>query len=82
MKNGMLRHVALVKTGVSEEISASIIRVTRFGELDTLAVINNRCTLQRMFLSSSETSVPTRSTRRNVPEDAILHSHRPENFKS
>jgi hypothetical protein len=32
---GMLRRVALVRTDVSEEPSASIIRVTRIGELRT-----------------------------------------------
>jgi hypothetical protein len=31
---------------------------------------------------SSETSVLTRATRRNKPEDTILHSHRRENLKS
>jgi hypothetical protein len=33
--SGMLRHVALVQTDVSEELSASFIRVTRIGELGT-----------------------------------------------
>jgi hypothetical protein len=64
----MLRRVALVRTDVSEELSASI-KMTRIGELGTtLAVTSNR--------------VLTRATRRNIPEDAILHSHRRENLKS
>jgi hypothetical protein len=44
--SGMLSRVTLVITDVSEELSASIIRVTRIGELGTtLAVTSNRRTL-------------------------------------
>jgi hypothetical protein len=44
----MLLRVALVRTGVSEELSASIIRETRIGELGTLAVTSNRCTMRNI----------------------------------
>jgi hypothetical protein len=44
----MLRRVAVVRTDVLEELSASIIRVTRFGEPGTtLAGTRNRRTLRR-----------------------------------
>jgi hypothetical protein len=43
LSSGVLRRVALVRTDVSEELSASIIRVTKIGELGTtLAVTSNR----------------------------------------
>jgi hypothetical protein len=40
--SGILCRVAPVTTDVSEERSAYIIRVTRIGELGTLAVSSNR----------------------------------------
>jgi hypothetical protein len=49
----MLPHVALVRTDVSEERIARIIRVTRIGELGTtLAVTSNRRRLRRENLKS------------------------------
>jgi hypothetical protein len=79
----MLRRVALVRTDVSEELSASFIRVTKIGELGkTLAVTSSPIVTLMEALSSSKTSVLTRFSNRNIPEDIILHSHRRENLKS
>jgi hypothetical protein len=66
--------VALVRTDVSAEPSASFIRVTRIGELGTtLAVTSNRRTLRRNVVSYKS---------HMASESAILHSHRRENLKS
>jgi hypothetical protein len=52
VSSGMLRRVALVRTDVSEDLSASFIRVTRICELGkTLAVTSNRRTLRRLHIS-------------------------------
>jgi hypothetical protein len=49
MSSGMLLRVALVITDVSEDLSASFIRVTTIGELGTtLDVTNNRRTLREI----------------------------------
>jgi hypothetical protein len=78
--SGMLRRVALVRTDVSDELNASIISVTRIGELGTTLVTDNSVpsspilvTLMMEAISSSETSVLSSATRRSIPEDAILH---------
>jgi hypothetical protein len=65
--SGMLRLVALVRTDVSEELSASFIRVTRIGELGTtLAVTSNRHML--VFLRSVRRLLVTASV---VPSSQI-----------
>jgi hypothetical protein len=52
--SGMLRRVALVRTHVSEEFSASFIGATRIGELGTtVAVTSNRSSVRRLLVTAS-----------------------------
>jgi hypothetical protein len=79
---GMLRYVSHVRTDISEERSASIIRVTRIGELRSMCrmLVNANIvpsspilvTLMMEALLSSGTLVLTRATQHNDPEDGIL----------
>jgi hypothetical protein len=65
MKNGIFWDgicVDLVRTDISDELSASIIRVTRIGKLGTLAVTSNRRKVRRntkvsLCISSQRASV-------------------------
>jgi hypothetical protein len=63
----MLCRVDLVRTDDSEAYSASIVKVTRIGELGTTLQISS---YQRTLRSNT------------IPEDRILHSHSRENLKS
>jgi hypothetical protein len=57
--SGILRRLALVRTDVSEEIIASIIRVTKIGEIGTTLAVTSNSVLRCL-----ETS--------NVPSSQIL----------
>jgi hypothetical protein len=71
--SGILRRVALVRTGVSVFLRS----VRQF--LVTASVVPSSpilVTLMKEALSSSETLILTRPTQRNISEDAILHFKR------
>jgi hypothetical protein len=68
VSSGMLRRVALERTDVSEELSVRRLLVAASVVPSSPILV----TLMREALGSSEISVLTRATRRNIPEDTIL----------
>jgi hypothetical protein len=51
--SGMLRRVDLVRTDVSEELSASFIGVTKIGELGATLVLTSNRSVQRLLVTAS-----------------------------
>jgi hypothetical protein len=93
LSSGMLQRVVLVRTDVLEQCITSMIRVTIKARnissvlwlLVTVKVVPDSpilVTLMMEVIHTSKTTILTRVTQHNIPEDNILHSHYCENFKS
>jgi hypothetical protein len=88
----MLRRVAVIIADVSEERIAYIIKATRIVErtltvrlLVTAGIAASSPILVIPMMEaiySFETPILTRVTRRNSPEDGVLHNHRSEDLGS
>jgi hypothetical protein len=70
VSSGMLRRVVIVRTDVSEELSASFIRVTRIGELGTTLAVTSRLKQRQRHIRLQH---PDKSA---VAEHSIDQGHR------
>jgi hypothetical protein len=79
VSSGMLRRVALVRTETCNNVRCVRRLLVAACVVPSSPIL---VTLVKEVPDSSETSVLTRSTRRNIPEGTILYSHHRENLKS
>jgi hypothetical protein len=79
VSSGMLRRVALVRTDVSEELSACFIRVTRISELGTTLAVTNTLRRNQVFLRSVRRLLVTANV---VPSSPILVTLMKEGLRS
>jgi hypothetical protein len=77
--SGMLRRVALLRTGGSQELSSVRRLLVTANVVPSSPIL---FTLMMEALISSQESFHTIGTGCNIPEHAILHSHRRGNLKS
>jgi hypothetical protein len=82
----MLRYVAFVRTDVSEEHVASVVMLTRIGELGTTLAVTTRSVFRLLVTAnvvpSSAVLVTLMMEAIRSPETSVLSSHLRENHRA